>query len=70
MPIPENKKLLDFGNGGDLFIPSATATLSLVIGVVFFDPASPKDFMWDFNNDQRSFDKKSRLFLVHFGVSQ
>ena len=38
-----------FGNGCDLFIPSATSTLSLLIGVVFFAPASPKVVMWDFN---------------------
>ena len=65
MPMLEHKKILDFGNGCDIIILSATSTLSLVIGVVFSHQASLKDLIWDFNCDQRSFDKKPWLFLFH-----
>ena len=57
--------MLDFGNGCALFISSVTATHSLVTDVLIFDPASSKNLMSYFNYDQRSFDKKSWLFLVH-----
>ena len=57
--------MLDFGNGCNL---SLTATHSLVTDLLIFDPAPSKNLMWDFNYDQRFFDKKSRFFLVHFYI--
>ena len=39
-------------------------TFSLVIGLVFFDPASQKDFMWDSNYDQRSTRHPGSSFFI------